>query len=103
MNLKWLVLFAFATFCLVAPAWAGTNFQHIIILVQENRTPDNLFYGLCADPNACAVPPAPGQYDIQTSAWLDDTASGGTTDPHPIPLGIGYDLGHKHNAFLNMC
>src|ERR1700676_4583649 len=35
--------------------WFGTiaahaqilNFQHIVVIVQENRTPDNLFQGLC--------------------------------------------------------
>jgi phospholipase C len=103
MNLRRLFLFALATLSLQASAWAGTAFQHIIVVVQENRTPDDLFYGLCADPNACAVPPGSGQYDIQTSAWLDKTSATGTTDPHPIPLGVGYDIGHKHNAFLKMC
>ncbi|HTK79532.1 MAG TPA: alkaline phosphatase family protein [Rhizomicrobium sp.] len=98
-----LLLIAFATLCLGTPAWAGTAFQHIILVVQENRTPDNLFYGLCADPNACAVPPAAGQYDIQTSAWFDNTSAGGTTDPHPVSLGIGYGLGHSHQSFLAMC
>src|SRR5256885_12522216 len=103
MNLKQMFPFVLAALCLQGPAWAGTSFQHIIIVVQENRTPDNLFYGLCADPNACAVPPASGQYNIQTSAWLDETSPTGTTDPHSVPLGIGYDLGHFHKAFLNMC
>src|SRR5205823_8618590 len=103
MNLKQMFPFVLAALCLQGPAWAGTSFQHIIIVVQENRTPDNLFYGLCADPNACAVPPASGQYNIQTSAWLDETSPNGTTDPHSVLLGIGYDLGHFHKAFLNMC
>jgi phospholipase C len=26
------------------------KFAHIVIIVQENRTPDNLFQGLCAPP-----------------------------------------------------
>ena len=29
------------------PAWADVpHVQHIVIIVQENRTPDNLFHGL---------------------------------------------------------
>src|ERR1051326_3588409 len=98
MNLRRLFLFALAMLSLQAPAWAGTAFQHIIVVVQENRTPDNLFYGLCADPNACAVPPGQGQYDIQTSAWFDNTSAGGTTDPHPVSFGIGYGLGQIGRA-----
>jgi phospholipase C len=103
MNPKQLVPFALAGLCMNTPALAATSFQHIIVVVQENRTPDNLFQGLCATENACAVPPGPGQYDIQTSAWLDKTSTSGTTDPTPVPFGIGYDLGHKHKSFLNMC
>ena len=50
-----------------------------------------------------AVPPGAGQYNIQTSAWLDKTSNTGTTDPTAVPLGIGYDLGHKHKSFLTLC
>ncbi len=33
---------------LATPASAQiTAFQHIILVIQEDRTPDNLFYGLC--------------------------------------------------------
>ncbi len=38
-------------------AYAQTPFQHIIVIAQENRTPDNLFQGLCAPPyGACPSP-----------------------------------------------
>src|SRR5207253_7466693 len=103
MELKRVFVVVFAALCLNVPALAGTTFQHIIVVVQENRTPDNLFYGLCANQNACAVPPAAGQYDIQTSAWLDETSTSGTTDPTAVPLGVGYDLSHKHGAFVTTC
>src|SRR5947207_10483083 len=103
MNLRRLFLFALATLSLEAPALAGTSFQHIIVVVQENRTPDNLFYGLCATQDACAVPPGAGQYDIQTSAWLDKTSTSGTTDPTAVAFGLGYDLSHKHSAFVTTC
>jgi phospholipase C len=26
------------------------KFEHVVVIVQENRTPDNLFQGLCAAP-----------------------------------------------------
>jgi len=78
------------------------NFKHIVVIVQENRTPDNLFQGLCARPyGACAVPPtffAP--YDIQTSKWKTAT---GTIDPSPVALASTYDLGHSHKDLNSMC
>jgi phospholipase C len=95
---------ALAALCLTAPASAQiTSFQHIIFVVQENRTPDNMFQGLCATPSACSAQPGPRQYNIQTSAWLDKTSPTGTTPPHAVPLGVGYDLSHVHPGFLTMC
>lgn len=84
-----------------------SNFQHIIIVVQENRTPDNLFQGLCSPPYgtsaSCSTKPTGSQYDIQTSNWLDKTSPTGTTQPTSGPLGGSFDLGHKHVSFTTMC
>jgi len=79
-----------------------SNFQHVVVIVQENRTPDNLFQGLCAPPyGACAVPPnAQAPYDIRTSKWTTQT---GTIDPLPVALANTYDLDHSHSAFNKMC
>ncbi len=78
------------------------SFKHVVVIVQENRTPDNLFQGLCSAPyGACAVPPtffAP--YDIQTSNWKTRT---GTIQPSPVALAGTYDLSHTHSAFNSMC
>jgi phospholipase C len=78
------------------------NFKHVVVIVQENRTPDNLFQGLCAAPyGACAVPPtlfAP--YDILTSNWKAKTK---TIKPLPVALDDNYDLGHSHADFVAMC
>jgi phospholipase C len=83
------------------------RFQHIVIIFQENRTPDNLFQGLCTPPfgsaNSCSTRPSPGQYDIQTSHWLDKNSASGTTQPQLIPLANKYDLSHSHTAFVAMC
>src|SRR5208283_1378133 len=97
---------ALAALCLTAPASAQiTAFQHIILVIQENRTPDNLFQGLCpvGNPSACSTQPTTSQYNIQTSGWFDKTSPTNTTDPHLVPLGIGYDLSHAQSAFVTQC
>jgi phospholipase C len=79
-----------------------SSFQHIVVIVQENRTPDNLFQALCAAPyGACAVPPTSrAPYDIQTSNWKTKP---GTIQPMSVPLANTYDLHHSHSAFNKMC
>ena len=64
--------------------------QHVVIIFQENRTPDNLFH----DP----VLMARGA-DIASSG----TDSSGQIIPlTPTPLAVGYDLDHSHAAFMAM-
>jgi phospholipase C len=93
-----------AALCLTAPASAQiTSFQHVVVVVQENRTPDNMFQGLCTTPAACSTKPGPRQYDIQTTAWLDKTSPTRTTHPTAVQFGLGYDLQHTHAAFVSMC
>jgi phospholipase C len=65
--------------------------QHVIVIVQENRTPDNLFH----DPVLIAR-----GADIASSG-LD--SSGNQVPLTPTPLGINYDLGHSHGDFVVMC
>ncbi len=60
--------------------------DHIVIIVQENRTPDNLFQGL------------PGA-DIASSGL---NSEGQTIALQPIPLASKYDVSHTHAAFLQM-
>lgn len=84
-----------------------SQFQHVVIVVQENRTPDNLFQGLCVPPfgsaASCSATPNSSQYDILTSNWIDKNSSIGTTQPLPVALAGDYDLSHTHSAFLSMC
>src|SRR5215472_7039518 len=64
--------------------------EHIVIIFQENRTPDNLFQ----DPvlfNAGA--------DIASSGM---NSSGQTVPLSPISLGTDYDISHAHSAFVTM-
>jgi len=84
-----------------------SSFEHIVVIVQENRTPDNLFQGLCAPPfgtsSSCSTTPTGSQYNIQTGNWLDKHSPTGTTQPTLIPLGTSYDLSHAHSAFNAQC
>jgi phospholipase C len=79
-----------------------TQFQHIIIVFQENRTPDNLFYALCTN-FPCSTNPNGTQYNIQTTNWLDKTSSTGFTQPTGVALANGYDLSHSHTGWTNEC
>jgi phospholipase C len=60
------------------------KFQHVVIIVQENRTPDNLFHGL------------PGA-DIANSGV---TSTGQTVRLQPVDLSTSYDLDHSHNGTM---
>jgi phospholipase C len=96
-------------------AWSGTfvaaaqiaNFQHVVVIFQENRTPDNLFQGLCVSPYgssaSCSTTPTASQYNIQTANWLDKQSSTGVTQPSTITLANKYDLSHAHSAFVAQC
>jgi phospholipase C len=83
------------------------QFQHVVVIVQENRTPDNLFQGLCKTPrlvpSRCSTTPNATQYNIQTANWLDKNSLRGVTQPTPVALANSYDLSHAHSAFLKMC
>ncbi len=75
--------------------------QHVVVIFQENRTPDNLFQGLCtANGGVPGCGTGAGQYDL---------AQKGTDSNHNIVplqevnLGVTYDPDHSHTAFKAMC
>jgi phospholipase C len=82
-------------------------FSHVVVIFQENRTPDNLFQGLCSAPfgsaDSCSPNPTASQYNIQTRNWLDKTSSTGVTQPGTVKLANKYDLSHAHSAFVKQC
>ncbi len=91
-------------------AWAPAEtptFQHVVVIVQENRTPDNLFQGLCVPPygnsGLCTAAPSNSQYDIVTGNWLNKAVPTGLTQPGRVALASVYDLSHTHSAFVTMC
>jgi phospholipase C len=89
----------------------ASKIQHVVIIFQENRTPDNLFQGLCIPPygstSACSTNPSSSQYNIQsygvnssgqmiTLSQLDLGTSGANPD--------NYDISHSHlTGFVPMC
>jgi phospholipase C len=64
--------------------------EHIVIIFQENRTPDNLFH----DPVLIKA-----GADIASSG---KNSAGQVVPLTPISLGINYDLGHAHSDFVAM-
>ncbi len=68
------------------PPTYSQTFKHVVVIFQENRTPDNLFHGF---PNA----------DIADSGI---NSKGETIPLTPIALANNYDLNHAHNAFVEM-
>jgi len=83
------------------------NLPHVVIIFQENRTPDNLFQGLCsANGGVPGCGTNPGQYDIASSGVNSHQQTIALT---PIDLGTvggnpdNYDLSHTHSSFVKMC
>jgi len=68
------------------PSPFGQKIQHVVVIFQENRTPDDLFHGL------------PGA-DIANSGM---NSLGQTITLSPITLANNYDLSHAHTAFVKM-
>jgi phospholipase C len=77
-----------ALFLAVATAQGQPKFSHIVIVVQENRSVDNLFGS-----NPAFEPGV----DIQTSGL---NSKHQTVPLTPVPLAGCYDLAHSHAAFL---
>ncbi|MGA9353462.1 MAG: alkaline phosphatase family protein [Terriglobales bacterium] len=75
----------------------GGQIQHVVIIFQENRTPDNLFH----DPVLMNRTPCPGACaDIATSG---KDSSGKTITLQPVSLATDYDMNHGHDAFTDEC
>ncbi|MBA3914766.1 MAG: hypothetical protein H0X25_13160 [Acidobacteriales bacterium] len=99
--------------CLLLLSFAGavqaqiSSFKHVVIVIQENRSTDNMFYALCQPPYgtfaSCSTTPTGSQYNIKTSDWLDATSPTGVTQPTPVDLVEPYDLGHLHHSFVQQC
>jgi phospholipase C len=76
----------------------GPAIQHVVVIVQENRTPDNLFQ----DPNLINRPNGADIKNVGVNSTGQTIALGpmdlGTTGSNPQ----NYDLNHSHNSFVLM-
>jgi phospholipase C len=66
------------------------KFQHIVVIFQENRTPDNLFHDSVLMQRGADI----------ASSGLD--SQGDTIQLAPTPLAVPFDLSHAHSAFVAM-
>jgi phospholipase C len=67
-----------------SPSGPSSKIQHVVIIVQENRSVDNLFHGL------------PGA----NTANYGYNSLGQQVTLQPVPLAARYDISHEHSAFL---
>jgi phospholipase C len=65
---------------------AQSQIKHVVVIFQENRTPDNLFHGLAGA-------------DIANSGL---NSKGQQITLQPIPLVNNYDVDHSHPSFVVM-
>jgi phospholipase C len=73
-----------------------TNFQHVIVVVQENRTMDNLFQGLCGPKRTFC----PNPYDLQDFGF---NSLGKKVLLTQFPLASYYTPLHDHPSFAALC
>ena len=71
-----------------------SNFQHVVIIYQENRTPDNLFQGLCGSGRSMC----PSPYDLQNFG-IDN--KGQKIQLTQVPLGSPNDPGHGSSGLCS--
>ena len=73
----------------VTGAEAG-QIKHVVIIFQENRSPDNLFH----DPALIAAGADIASQGLTPTGMIPLT---------PVSLAVPYDLGHSHGAFVGAC
>jgi len=66
------------------PPQASSMIKHIVVIVQENRSFDNIFYGF------------PGA----NTATVGQLSTGDTIPLQPLPFQSGWDLGHELSDFM---
>ena len=84
----WTLLFLWTLLALASSEAQTRTFKHVVVILQENRTPDNLFG---SNPNF-----EPG-VDLATSGL---NSKGETLPLIPISFETCFDLNHSHLAFV---
>lgn len=95
------------------PAGFPSQITHVVVIFQENRTPDNLFHfmtPLCPIPAgatglaACTPSPVTNScYDISPCGLSDQSGTPLPVTLTGIPMMGSTDPSHAHSAFENMC
>jgi phospholipase C len=95
------------------PAAFPPQITHVVVIYQENRTPDNLFHFLtpvCPIPNgasglaACTPSPVTTScYDISPCGISGESGSPVPVTLTKVPLQGSTDPDHSHTGFNNMC
>jgi len=78
--------------------YGSTPIKHVVVIFQENRTPDNLFQGLCIANGGvpgCNPSGTGGTYNI-ASSYVN--ADGQTVPLTPVGLATNFDLDHSHGG-----
>jgi phospholipase C len=95
-------MFLFLVAALAATAaqaqYGKTPIKHVVVIFQENRTPDNLFQGLCTANNGvpgCSSTGTGQSYNI-ASTYLN--SDGQTVPLTPVGLATNFDLDHSHGG-----
>jgi phospholipase C len=96
--LRFLLLLAAGSMATIAHAQYGaTPIKHVIVIFQENRSPDNLFQGLCTANGGVPGCSSSGAttYDIVSTYVNSD---GQTVPLLPVGLATNFDLDHSHGG-----
>lgn len=72
-------------------------FKHVVLIIQENRTPDNLFQTLLTYPGINAA-----NYDLASSGLAKVNGQDKVVQLTPKSLATDYDPGHSHGDFETM-
>jgi phospholipase C len=98
--------------CTCALAQFPPQIKNVVLIVQENRSPDNLFHFLTP---ACPIPPGATGLNACTprvTNWCYDVSPCGLSNQSGavvpvtltgVPLANSVDLDHSHTGFENMC
>ena len=78
------------------PTGGITSFAHVVVIIQENRTPDNLFQSMAT--NGADI--SPNGICRQGTSPCQGADSQGVLALSPQPLAVPYDLGHSHDVWL---
>ncbi len=113
MYKLWIVLFLLAGGSAVSQAQFPPQIKNVVVIIQENRTPDNLFHFLTP---ACPIPqgasgyqactPSPitkSCYDISPCGLSNQSGSVVPVALTGVALNSTADPAHTHTAFNQMC